>query len=162
MKSKCQPPLALPAQVDRLAVHAQRLAHGAAQVRQPAARRRAGTAGAALWWGEPDLRPADCGILWEHLVLEHLLSDPAEPRVMYWRDKDQHEVDFVIPADRKNVNTIECKWDASRFDPKNLQAIRAIYPAGKNFVVAPNVPQAHTREVGGLVITYTGLNALAV
>ncbi len=110
--------------------------------------------------GWTDLRPDDCGLLWEHLVLDRLLSDPSEPEVMYWRDKDQHEIDFVLPAGRGSVDAIECKWDATRFDPKNLQVFRALYPEGKNLVIATNVPKPYTRQVGGLAITFTGLDDL--
>jgi hypothetical protein len=109
-----------------------------------------------------DLRQEDCGLLWEHLVLEHLLSDPTTPQVMYWRDKDQHEIDFVLPGGRGEVHAIECKWDAARFDPKNLKVFRALHPEGKNLVVATDVLRAYTREVGGLPVTFSGLDALVV
>jgi hypothetical protein len=81
---------------------------------------------------------------------------------MYWRDKDQHEIDFVLPAGRGAVDAIECKWDAARFDPKNLQVFRSLHPTGKNLVVATNVPKPYTRNVGGLSITFTGLDDLAL
>ena len=81
---------------------------------------------------------------------------------MYWRDKDQHEIDFVLPAGRSAVDAIECKWDATRFDPKNLRIFRALHPAGKNFVVATNVSKPFARDVGGLTVTYTGLDDLAL
>ena len=58
------------------------------------------------------------------------------------------------------MDAIECQWDAARFDPKNLQVFRALHPAGKNTVVATNVPQPRTREVGGLTVTFPGLDAL--
>ena len=112
--------------------------------------------------GWTDLRPEDCGLLWEHIVLDRLISDPAEPEVMYWRDKDQHEIDFVLPGGRGTVEAIECKWNADRFDPKNLQVFRALHPAGKNLVIATNVPKPYTREVGGLTVTFTGLKDLAL
>lgn len=107
------------------------------------------------WTG---LRPEDCGLLWEHLVLDCLRSDPAEPEVMYWRDKDQYEIDFVLPGSRGAVTAIECKWNADRFDPKNLQVFRALHPTGKNLVIATNVPKPYTRQVGGLTVTFTGLD----
>ena len=108
--------------------------------------------------GWTDLRPEDCEILWEHLVLERLQSDPRRPRIHYWRDKDRYEVDFVIPCDRNAVNAIECKWDAGRFDPTNLRVFRTLHPEGTNFVVAPNVKKSYTREVGGLTVTFTGID----
>jgi len=110
--------------------------------------------------GWTDLRPEDCGILWEHLVLDRLLSDTAEPEVMYWRDKDQHEIDFVLPGSRGAVDAIECKWNADRFDPKNLQIFRKLHPAGDNLVIANNVPRPYSREIGGLTVTFTGLDDL--
>ena len=112
--------------------------------------------------GWTQLRPEDCGLLWEHLVLDRLLSDSAEPEIMYWRDKDQHEIDFVIPAGRGAVDAIECKWDATRFDPKNLQVFRSLHPTGKNLVVATNVTKPYTRNIGGLSITFAGLDDLAL
>jgi len=60
------------------------------------------------------------------------------------------------------LDAIECKWDAARFDPKNLQVFRALHPSGKNFVVATNVPKPHTRNIGGLPVTFTGLDELAI
>lgn len=108
--------------------------------------------------GWSDLRPEDCGILWEHLVLERLQADLLRPRIQYWRDKDRYEVDFVIPCGRRAVNAIECKWDAGRFDPTNLRAFRAIHREGTNFVVAANVRKPYTREVGGLTVTFAGID----
>ena len=46
--------------------------------------------------GWDSLRPEDCGILWEHLVLDTLVA-AGHTRIHYWRDKTDHEVDFVIP-----------------------------------------------------------------
>jgi predicted AAA+ superfamily ATPase len=112
--------------------------------------------------GWSDLRAEDCGILWEHMVLERLLSDPSAPEVLYWRDKDQHEIDFVVPKGRGQVTAIECKWDATRFDPKNLRIFRELYPEGQNLVVATNVQKPYTREVNGLNLTFTGLDALSL
>lgn len=112
--------------------------------------------------GWTDLRPEDCGLLWEHLVLDRLHSDPDGAKVMYWRDKDGHEIDFVLPRGRGAVDAIECKWDAARFDPKNLQTFRALHPYGRNFVVSTNVPKPHIREVGGLEVIFTGLDTLVI
>ena len=108
--------------------------------------------------GWNDLRPDDCGILWEHLVLERLQADPLGLHIQYWRDKDRYEVDFVIPCGRNAVNAIECKWDASRFDPTNLRVFRTLHPEGANFVVAANVQKPYTREIGDLTVTFTGIN----
>ena len=61
--------------------------------------------------------------LWFRHRFRRLRSDPGESEIMYWRDKDQHELDFVLPGGRGKVAAIECKWDATRFEPKNLQGL---------------------------------------
>ncbi|MFM8420962.1 MAG: ATP-binding protein [Verrucomicrobiota bacterium] len=107
--------------------------------------------------GWTDLRPADCGILWEHVVHERLASDPAGHKVNYWRDKDRHEVDFVVPRGRDAVDAIECKWNADAWDPGHLRVFRALHPQGRNWVVSPNVTAPLDRDVGGLNVTFSGL-----
>jgi len=110
--------------------------------------------------GWTDLRSEDRGLLWEHLVLETLLTAVSASKLMYWRDKDGREVDFVIPRGRAGVDAIECKWNASHFDSRNLRVFRSLYPNGKNMVVTPHVPIPYTRKVGGLQVTFTGLEQL--
>ncbi|MCC7519384.1 MAG: ATP-binding protein [Verrucomicrobiae bacterium] len=113
----------------------------------------------ALGWGE--LRVEDCGRLWENLVLDHLLAQPGAPVVRYWRDKQQREIDFVVPQNREACDAIECKWSPERFDPGNLNVFREIYPQGRNYVVSPHVVEAYTREVEGMKVTFTGLSGLS-
>lgn len=112
----------------------------------------------ARGWNE--LRPEDCGQLWENLVLEHLMAQPGQPEVRFWRDTELREIDFVIPHGRGVCDAIECKWDARRLDLKGLAAFRASHPKGRNVVVSPNVREAHTRMIGGFEITFTGLAPL--
>ena len=109
----------------------------------------------ARGWGE--LRTEDCGLLWENLVLEHLLAQPGAPAVRYWRDKQKHEVDFIIPGSRSACDAIECKWNPDRFDPANLRVFRALYPQGRNYVISPHVQESYTRNVTGLTVTFAGL-----
>lgn len=112
--------------------------------------------------GWNDLRSDDYGILWEHLVLEKLISDIGEVPVMYWRDKSHHEVDFILPRGRGVVDAVECRWDAGGFESKNLQVFRAQHPAGKNIVVCSNVTEPFTQRAAGLEVTFTGLDTLRV
>jgi len=110
--------------------------------------------------GWNDLRPEDCGLLWEHLVMETLMASSTLRTVHYWRDKQQHEVDFVLPAGRNAADAIECKWSVSSFDPKGLAAFREIYPAGRNFVVVPDLPAPLEHKHKQLKVTYLSLEAL--
>ena len=53
---------------------------------------------------------------------------------------------------------IECKWNASGFDPRNLKKFRETHPTGKNLVVAVNVSPLQFRQAG---FVDTVANALA-
>lgn len=106
------------------------------------------------------LRNEDCGALWEHLVLESLVGWGV-PRICYWRDKQQREVDFVLPRSRDAVDAIECKWQAAEFMPRGLQAFRETYPKGANFVVTPSGSKTpYERTIGALRVKFLSLDAL--
>jgi predicted AAA+ superfamily ATPase len=111
-------------------------------------------------WNE--LRTTDCGQLWEHVVLEtlqaHVVSEGR--RVHYWRDKQQHEVDFVVPAARGAAHAIECKWSVAGFETKGLSAFRATHPRGRNILVVPD-EASRERKFGDLVVTITSAEDLA-
>jgi len=111
-------------------------------------------------WNE--LRQDDFGVLWEHYVLNEIHSLLPGVKLQYWRDKQKHEIDFVL-ASRPNAPpmAIECKWSADAFDAANLQIFRRHYPKGKNLVIAHNVKESYTRSVRGLQIRFTGLPNLA-
>jgi predicted AAA+ superfamily ATPase len=98
------------------------------------------------------LRPDDCGLLWEHLVLEHLQAFLPDLPLHYWRDKTGREVDFVIVRNRDEVDALECKWDASEFDPAGLKAFRAIYPNGNNYLVCPSSVPPYLKQAGSLEV----------
>ena len=110
--------------------------------------------------GWDPLRPADRGLLWEHLVVEAFQASwPGEP-VRYWRNKAGDEVDFVRPRGRDVVDAYECKWSADEFDPTALKAFREYYPKGRNYLLAPITGRAYGKKVQGLELTVCGLAAL--
>jgi hypothetical protein len=78
------------------------------------------------------------------------VEDPA--KVLFWRDHQQREVDFVVPRGRDAVDAYECKWSALNLDVRNLQAFRQAYPAGKNFVVTPQTATPQTLRVDGVEV----------
>jgi uncharacterized protein len=98
------------------------------------------------------LRPDDCGVLWEHLVLESLQAACPDETIRYWRDKAGREVDFVRVRSRDEVDAIECKWHASAFDPSALKVFRSHYPKGRNFLVTPLTGPAYARRFDPLEI----------
>ena len=112
--------------------------------------------------GWDPLRPDDLGILWEHLVLEHLQAHFPENPACYWRDKAGHAVDFVLKQNRDEVDVIECKWDASTFDSTSLAIFRNYYPHGRNYLMCPTNAAAYTRRYGShevLICTPSELTA---
>ena len=54
--------------------------------------------------GWHELRREDLGLLWEHFVLNELHGQLQTRDIRYWRDKQGHEVDFVL-ADRSGPPT---------------------------------------------------------
>jgi len=109
--------------------------------------------------GWDSLRDEDCGLLWEHLVLDALLSVPV-PQICFWRDKQRREVDFVIPRSRNTVDAIECKWNAGNVSFAGLTAFRAAYPRGRNFVITPQIATGYQRQIDGLEISFVPLSEL--
>jgi hypothetical protein len=104
-----------------------------------------GFASFARGWEPP--RQEELGLLWEHVVLEHLQAHLPDTPVRYWRDRSGREVDFVLVLRRDEVDAIECKWDAGSFDAAGLAAFRRHYPAGRNYLVTP-AERAYTTRVG--------------
>ncbi len=109
--------------------------------------------------GWSDLRTEDCGLLWEHLVLDTLRAAPCLD-LRFWRDKQQREVDFILPRGRDAVDALECKWHQDAFDARNLRAFRASYTAGRNFLVCPEIRHRSVRRVGDLEVTLLPIDAI--
>ena len=70
-------------------------------------------------------------MLWEHLVLDTLIA-AGLPKIQFWRDKQEREVDFVVAHNRDTIDAIECKWNPEAFESRGLAAFREQYPKGKN------------------------------
>jgi len=96
--------------------------------------------------GWSNLRPTDCGLLWEHYVLNEILAKKQPLQLNYWRDKQGHEIDFVWVPKGKAPITIECKWQSHKFDPRNLIIFRRKYSQGKNFVIAPDIKRSFQKK----------------
>lgn len=110
--------------------------------------------------GWDPLRPADRGLLWEHLVVEKFQALRPDEPVRYWRDKTGREVDFVRPRGRAAVDAYECKWDPGEFEPAALKVFREYYPKGKNYLIAPITGRAYAKKAQGIELTVGGLDDL--
>lgn len=118
----------------------------------------------AYYRGWESLRDDDRGQLLEHLVLGEIAARFGLARVHYWRDKQQHEVDFVVEVSRRREPVaIECKSSSRKLDPAALQAFRRRYPRGRNLLVTLKDTAAHARRFGDVeveVVPYLELPAV--
>ena len=110
--------------------------------------------------GWHELRPEDCGLLWEHLVLNEIHAHTQRREVRYWRDKRGHEVDFVLTRRGRPPLAIECKWRLRNFDGTGLRAFRQAYPSAEAIVVTPDVRGREVRREAGKSMTLIGLTGL--
>ncbi len=110
--------------------------------------------------GWQKLRLEDLGILWEHYVLNELQARLETRRLYYWRDKRGHEVDIVLPVQDGGAVALECKWNASGFEPRNLLAFRRRHPAGENFVVAADIRRPWVERQGEIRVEFVSLEGV--
>lgn len=111
----------------------------------------------ASFRGWQTLRDEDRGLLWEHLVLNEIQARCQLRTLKYWRDKQQHEIDFIHEIRGRPPVVIECKWSASSFQPAALLSFRKKYPGGRNIVVSADVKDAYTHRVKEMPVDFVGL-----
>lgn len=100
------------------------------------------------------VRAEDRDILWEHLILDSLLSHFRKEQIRYWRDKSNREIDFVVRVATNEYHAIECKVDPDSFTTKSLTEFRVRYPFGRNFVVSPHTKREYSRTINGLKVDF--------
>jgi predicted AAA+ superfamily ATPase len=110
--------------------------------------------------GWDKLRQDDMGTLWEHFVLNEMLAQTQSRKIYYWRDKQKHEVDFIITKKQVAPTVIECKWTTADFDPTNLKIFRRHYPKGLNFVVVSDVKRSYSRSYDDVMVKFVNLEDL--
>lgn len=109
--------------------------------------------------GWDKLRQDDMGTLWEHFVLNEIFAHTQSRKIYYWRDKQKHEVDFIV-AGKTGPMVIECKWTDADFDSANLKIFRRLYPKGFNFVVVPDIKRAYSRNYDRVTVRFVNLEDL--
>lgn len=106
------------------------------------------------------LRSDDHGLLWEHLVLNELYGCTQRKTIHYWRNKQGHEMDFVIAKRGKDPIAIECKFKAGEINIEKFRSFRTYYPKGENFVVSWNQERSYSRQYGELAIEFVSMEKL--
>jgi predicted AAA+ superfamily ATPase len=99
------------------------------------------------------IRDDDRGLLWEHLVLDALRFRFADRDIFYWQDKSRREVDFIIRRGSRRVDTVECKINPDRLNAAPVEAFRALYPEGNNYVLSPAVKEPYRMRRAKRVFT---------
>lgn len=85
--------------------------------------------------GWRDLRHEDCGLLWEHLVLDELRVAFGQDALFYWRDKRKREIDFILARRGEAPVAIECKWKLKSARETHFPAFQALYPDARQILV---------------------------
>ena len=113
------------------------------------------------------IRKEDLGFMWEHCVLNEIQGNLQTRKINYWRDKADHEMDFVIQNRvGQALTAIECKFSINEESlnlkeiSNNFVAFRQLYPEGLNIVVAYNIDRSFTRVHQDMIIHFVDAKKL--
>ncbi|MBI5554478.1 MAG: ATP-binding protein [Elusimicrobia bacterium] len=111
--------------------------------------------------GIQELLAKETGFLWEHFVLNELQARLQSRHIHYWRDKQGHEVDFIIGRRGQPPIAIEAKWNSRDFNIVNLRVFLRQYPRSEALVVCADLSATIIKQVDGITITFMGISELA-
>ena len=103
--------------------------------------------------GWRELRAEDMGLLWEHLVLDELKARFASSEIFYWRDKQKHELDFIVARRGFPPLAIECKWKLQSASKSNFASFASLYPDARLIVIASDAEKPRSNRSKGYVET---------
>ncbi|MBN1114695.1 MAG: ATP-binding protein [Oligoflexia bacterium] len=115
---------------------------------------------AAFFKGWDRLRAEDYGIMWEHFTANEIAANLQARKIFYWRDKDGHEIDFVLYRDAKKPAAIEVKWQAAAFNGKNLAVFRKNHPNGENYLITHDTTEPYEKTYNGMNVRVCGIDAV--
>lgn len=101
--------------------------------------------------GWRSLRQEDLGGLWEHLVLDELRARFQQEEIRYWRDKQKHELDFVIARRGCPPVVIECKWKLKAAETGNFRSFKTLYPDARLVMVATDGAMPRLNRRSGVI-----------
>jgi len=110
--------------------------------------------------GLHDLNSKELGIMWEHYVLNELQSYLQSRQIRYWRDKNGHEVDFIIERRGLPPVAIEAKWRVNDFDYESLKTFKHYYPDSEIYIVASDLSNIMIKKITGFQVKMCGLSEL--
>jgi len=110
--------------------------------------------------GWHELGTKELGLLWEHYVLNELQAHLQSRQIRYWRDKQGHEIDFILERRGLPPIAIEVKWANHDFDISSLKAFHHQYPNSEIFVVNSELSHTFVKKINGFNIKFTNLSNL--
>jgi len=110
--------------------------------------------------GIGSLRPDDRGFLWEHIVLNEMSALLQSRRIKYWRNKQGHEIDFVLDRPGKPPVAIECKYSEKEFSPRNFYVFSKLYENAEYLAVCADAGRPHVKTFRNLNVTFLNLENL--
>jgi len=115
---------------------------------------------ACYYRGIHSLANKELGFMWEHYVLNELHAYLQTHKVRYWRDKQGHEIDFIIERRGRPPVAVETKWNSRDFDYGNLRAFMRQYPDSEAIIVAGDLETVSMRNIDNIAVTFLGLDGL--
>jgi len=110
--------------------------------------------------GISQLKEEDLGFLWEHFVLNELISILQHRKIYYWRDKRGHEVAFIIRNHNGKNIAIECKWKEEQFSANNFTIFSKYYPDFENLVITSDTKKEYYKKISNVKIKF--INAMEI
>ncbi len=112
--------------------------------------------------GWTELRNEDLGNFWEQFVLNELMAklQGSGTHINYWRDKQEHEIDFIVNKRGQQPIAIECKLQDKNHDLKNIEVFNKHYPEAKLYIVCNDIRKTRKIIKDQLEIEVLNINEL--
>ncbi|MCH7590620.1 ATP-binding protein, partial [PVC group bacterium] len=110
--------------------------------------------------GFNELRSDDMGLLWEHFVINEIFAHMQTRKINYWRDKQGHEIDFIIQKRSQPLLAIECKWSSQDASCKNFRIFSKKHPLTKFIVVSRDIDKSFTKNFKECNVSFVSLEDL--
>jgi predicted AAA+ superfamily ATPase len=95
-------------------------------------------------------------LLWEHLVLDELKARFASSEIFYWRDKQKHELDFIVARRGSPPVAIECKWKLESASKSNFASFASLYPDARLIVIVSDAEKPRINRAKRYIETGLG------
>ena len=85
-----------------------------------------------------------------HLVLDELRALFPVSEIYHWRDKQKHELDFVLARKGLPPVAIECKW-MLKTAGKNFLSFKSLYPNARLLMISTDAGKPRLNRQSGSI-----------